>query len=500
MYFDREKFSNVNRKSVLTPEMKAIWDDMGLGVAVVNADGICEYMNPIQQRIDGFSSLPVVGEHITNLYVPHELECIPTMECLRKGEPLLKKSYFYKTTKNYLAGTVSDFFPLFDHGRLDGVIAFTIWTGTTSLAEHRPGSARASGAKAARFEYYTFDSLVGEDEALREVIDEARAASQASSHVMIWGESGTGKELVAQAIHAASTRSEHPLVPVNCAAIPENLLEGILFGTAKGAFTDASDKPGLFEEADGGTLLLDELNSMPMGLQAKLLRVLQEKRVRRLGSRTEVPVDIRVISILNVDPLNAVEQELLRRDLFYRLAVVGIAVPPLRDRRTDIPLLARTFIDRSEHVRTSGPIDIADHVLKVFSEYAWPGNIRELQHVIEGSLALLGEGNLIEERCLPRHFREACAASPAPQPASSISLHRKAAEPVVSAANYFDYQGVRKSSVIPLKNCVQEYEAQCIRNVLRVTGGNVAKAARILEITGAGLRYKIRQLGIEDED
>ncbi|NDV18672.1 AAA domain-containing protein [Pseudodesulfovibrio sp. JC047] len=471
---------------------------MGLGVAVVDANGLCEYMNPIQSLVDGFGRVPVEGQHITDLYVPHDVKCIPTLECLQKGQPLLKKSYFYKTTNNYLASTVSDFFPLFDHGKKDGVIAFTIWTGTTSLVKRHKRSAKGVVPEKSPYEYYTFDSLIGKDAALIEVMNEARTAAQSASPVMIWGESGTGKELFAQAIHAASTRCQHPLVPVNCAAIPENLLEGILFGTAKGAYTDAADKPGLFEEADGGTLLLDELNSMPMGLQAKLLRVLQEKRVRRLGSRTEIPVDVRVISILNVDPLSAVEQNILRRDLFYRLAVVGLSIPSLRQRKRDIPLLARTFIDRSEHRGNSGEIVLDKEVLRVFRDYEWPGNIRELLHVIEGSLALIGDRLSIEWGCLPRHFRDACHNAEAPRKAVCSPV-----APVVTPSaqkTFYDYQTIKRSNVISLKECVQTYEAECIRNVLRVTGGNVAKAARIMELTGAGLRYKIKQLNIEDDE
>jgi len=501
LYFSKEKFFDISRKEVMTPAMTAIWDDMGIGVAVVDADGICEYMNPIQRRADGFSRIMVEGQHITKLYVPYELACIPTIECLRKGKPILKKSYFYKTTNNYLAGTVTDFFPLYDHGKKDGVIAFTIWTGSAPLVDRKSRSKKTASSRQPAYECYTFSDLVGKDASLRDVLDEAKTAAKSSSHVMVWGESGTGKEVFAQAIHAESDRSGQPFIAENCAAIPENLLEAILFGTSKGAYTDASDKPGLFEEANGGTLLLDELNSMPLGLQAKLLRVLQEKRVRRLGSRTEIPVDVRVISILNEAPLDAVGQGILRSDLFYRLAVVGIAVPPLRRRREDIPLLARTFIDRSEQNHSSSPIGIDDDILDMFLNYDWPGNVRELLHVIEGSLALLGGRSSIELACLPRHFREACKAGGGgtpqfPAPTAPVQEMR---ENHSGGHSYFDYQTVTRSSVIPLKGCVQEYEAQCIRNVLRVTGGNVAKAARILQITGAGLRYKIKLLDIEDE-
>lgn len=500
MLFDVSKLYDVSRESVLTPAITAIWDGLGIGVAVVDADGICQYMNAIQRRVDGFSRISVVGRHITSLYVPHELACIPTIECLQKGQPILKKAYWYQTTNNYLASTVTDFFPLFDHGKKDGVIAFTIWMGTTSLVETTRRPAKSPASKGAAYDYYTFESLVGQSRSLVEVIGEARTAARTSSPVMIWGESGTGKEVFAQAIHAESDRRDKPFIPVNCAAIPENLLEGILFGTAKGAYTDAPDKSGLFERADGGTLLLDELNSMPLGLQAKLLRVLQEKRVRRLGSHTEIPVDVRIISILNEAPLHAVEHGVLRRDLFYRLAVVGLAVPPLRLRKDDLTLLARTFIDRSDLCPVPGHIGIADDVIQMFLDYDWPGNIRELLHVIEGSLALLGGRTSIEQACLPRHFRIACQEAAAQQPPASMPPQSLTPEAQQAEQTYFDYRDVKKSSVVPLKSCLQRYEARCIGNVLRVTGGNVAKASRILQVTGAGLRYKMKVLGIADED
>ncbi|WP_419781165.1 sigma-54 interaction domain-containing protein [Maridesulfovibrio sp.] len=498
MYFSREKFHNVSRRSMLTPEMTAIWDDLGLGVAVVDAEGYCEYMNPIQRKVDGFSRIHVEGQHITKLYVPHELDCIPTIECLRESRPILKKSYLYKTTNNYLAGTVSDFFPLYDQGRKDGVLTFTLWTGAVPLGDPNKRS-RRSKTRDKSYSYYTFDSLVGQDDSLREVLAEARTAAMSSSHVMIWGESGTGKEVFAQAIHMESERREKPFIAENCAAIPENLLEAILFGTSKGAYTDAPEKPGLFEEANGGTLLLDELNSMPLGLQAKLLRVLQEKRVRRLGSQKEIPVDVRVISILNEAPLNAVSEGILRSDLFYRLAVVGLAVPPLRERKMDLTVLMRSFISRSEQVKSPGLIGVEPDVVQMFFDYDWPGNVRELLHVIEGSLALLGERTSISVENLPRHFREAHEKSLMTGLSQSETAVPDQENESMLGKNFFDYNSIKRNSVVPLKSCVQQYETECIRNVLRVTGGNVAKAARIMQITGAGLRYKIQQLGIGDD-
>ena len=213
--FNSRQFYNVNRASVLTPQVRAIWDNMCIGVAVVDADGICEYMNPIQRRADGFTRIPVEGQHITSLYVPHEREVIPTMECLQTGKPLLKKAYWYVTSTNFLISTVADFFPLFDHGRKDGVIVFAIWTGNTAhfSESHRPLKPCNADAP---YNYYTFSSIVGRDEALQECIHEARSAATSSSPVMIWGESGTGKELFAQAIHSLP----HLLCPAHAVFLP----------------------------------------------------------------------------------------------------------------------------------------------------------------------------------------------------------------------------------------------------------------------------------------
>ena len=489
MLFGTDTFSNVSRSAVMTASMTAVWDHMSIGVAVVDASGTCVYMNDIQRKVDGFTG-SVVGKHITELYVPNEMDCIPTMECLRRGEPLLRKAYWYKTINNSLFSSVTDFFPLFDRGRKDGVLAFTIWVDSALLTGEAKARTRPP-APSGEDTRYTFESIIGRDPALRGAINDARVAAKSSVPVMIWGENGTGKELFAQALHAASPRRQRPFIAVNCAAIPENLLEGILFGTSKGAYTDAADKPGLFEKADGGTLLLDELNSMPLGLQAKLLRVLQEKKIRRLGAHVEKDVDVRVVSILNEPPLTAVEKGKLRNDLYYRLAVVGISVPPLRERREDIPLLVSAFLQRPEIAE--GVARVSDSVMKLFWEYAWPGNIRELLHVIEGSLALLGDRDLIDEDCLPRQFRDACFGGRSAAPAQPSA--RQDAFPLLD-----DYRDVKRNSVIPLKEKLNAFESRCIRNVLRVTGGNISKAARIMELTGPGLRYKMKQLGISEED
>ena len=485
--FSTHKYQHASLASIMTPENLAIWDNLSIAVAVMNGAGICVFMNKIQRKIDGFEDIEVVGKHVTELYKPNGMLRIPTMECLRTGEPILNKLYVYRTASDRYFESVVDFFPLFNQGRKDGVLTFSCWGNNTAPKNHTSVPAPTTYVMENETRY-TFESIIGSDPALLNAVNDAKAASRSSSNVMIWGESGTGKELFAQAIHAASSRRKRPFVPMNCAAIPENLLEGILFGTVKGAYTGATDSAGLFEKADGGTLLLDELNSMPLGLQAKLLRAIQEKKIRRVGSQTEKAVDVRVISVLNESPLSAVEHGVLRLDLYYRLAVMGIPVPPLRERLEDIPLLIKAFLKKH-----APGVEVSESVMQKFWDWRWPGNIRELLHVIEGSLALLGEGTVIEEDCLPRQFSEACKGmEEAPRAAEALSVQ--------DSLGIDDYRNVKRNSVMPLKEQINIFESRCIRNVLKVTGGNVAKAARIMDLTAPGLRYKMKQLGIGDDD
>ena len=427
------------------------------------------------------------------------------MECLRSGKPLLKKAYWYATSTNFLASTVTDFFPLFDHGQKDGVIAFTIWTGNTAHISETRRPLKFDTDTDQPNSYYTFSDIVGQDAALQECIREARSAAEGSSPVMIWGESGTGKELFAQAIHSASSRASSPFIPVNCAAIPKICWKAFSSAPSRGPIPTPRTNPACLKKPTAA--LCSSTNSIPClsGFRQNCCASFRKKRVRRLGSHTELPVNVRIISILNEHPLRAVEQGLLRRDLFYRLAVVGIAVPPLRKRQGDIPLLVRHVIAHSETAHKKQCVNMDDDVMRLFREYAWPGNIRELAHVIEGSLALLGNGDVITAQNLPRHFREACNQLqglddllPPFQPPQSLPFETAAT--TGENTEYFDYRAVRRSDSISLKTCLREYESCCIRNVLRITGGNVAKAARIMELTPAGLHYRMKVLHITNDE
>ncbi len=255
--------------------------------------------------------------------------------------------------------------------------------------------------------HYDFSHIIGESPAIKKIIEEVKKIANAKSNVLLLGETGTGKELIARAIHYSSNRAEKPFIPINCSAIPENLLESELFGHVRGAFTGAvSSKRGLFEEANGGTVFLDEIGDLPLSLQAKLLRVLEDQEIRPIGSNQSVKVDIRFISATNKDLSQIVREGKFREDLFYRLNVISIVLPPLRERGEDIELLLRYFIERysREHGKEVKGID--ENALRLLKKYHWPGNIRELQNVIERAV-LITEDGIIKSEHLPEGLTEA---------------------------------------------------------------------------------------------
>src|SRR5213080_40779 len=264
-------------------------------------------------------------------------------------------------------------------------------------------------------EHGTFGSMIGNSPEMRKIYQVVEQAAPTSASVLIAGESGTGKELVAQTIHQLSPRATFPFVAINCAAIPETLLESEIFGHEKGAFTGAADRrQGCFELADRGTLFLDEIGEMTPATQVKLLRVLQERKFRRLGGRNEQTVDVRVLAATNIDPLDAVQKGKLREDLYYRLNVFAMKLPPLRERKEDLPLLIQSFINEF-NARNQRSITGVDHqAMRMLEQYGWPGNIRELRNVIERA-TILSAGPFIEPRHLPPMLAEEPPAAQQPQ-------------------------------------------------------------------------------------
>lgn len=337
-------------------------------------------------------------------------------------------------------------------------------------AEERESLRRENRAlKEAIRKEQTFHGILGKSEAIEKVFATIGKVADYKTTVLIQGESGTGKELVARALHDGSPRKNKPFVPLNCGAIPETLLESELFGHKRGAFTDAhADKKGLFAEAHQGTLFLDEIGELPLALQVKLLRVLQEGRMRPLGTAQDQEVDVRVIAATVRDLRREVEENRFREDLFYRLNVLQINVPPLRDRRDDIMLLVEHFIERN-NLRLGTKIrDIDQRTRKLLLNYPWPGNVRELENTIERAV-VLAEGDTITVLDLPERLRE-----PADPVAASLS-----------------------TGELSIKKTSRFMEETLIRRALEKTGGNRTSASKLLEISHRALLYKIKDYGIQ---
>ncbi len=258
---------------------------------------------------------------------------------------------------------------------------------------------------------YTFDSIVGESKQVLKLIEDAKKVARTDSNIIIYGETGSGKELIAQSIHNDSSRKRKKFIAVNCSAVPENLMESIFFGSVKGAFTGAENKKGLFELASGGTIFLDEINSMPLILQAKLLRVIQEGTVRRLGGSEEVKVDSRIISALNMDPFQEVKQGKIRNDLLYRLGVVFIRIPSLRERIDDIEMLTDYFIKMKSRNLGLDEKPVNKMVYYLFMKNEWEGNVRQLEHVIECAIVMSRYSNEINAEHLPAYFLKTSTSS-----------------------------------------------------------------------------------------
>ncbi len=335
--------------------LSVILESISQGVHVVDRHGVTVIYNKAASEIDGLSEREVIGKDVLSVFPSLDRDTSTLLRVLRTGVPELQQQQTFTNYKGKKITTINSTYPIVSGGKVVG--ACEISSDVTGLKEMSErildlgrelrGRRPAGGGGRA---LYTLDDIVGESHVMREVKRTAAQVAQSDAGVMVWGETGTGKELLVQAIHSASPRANSPFVPQNCAAMPESLLEGLFFGTSRGSFTGATDRPGLMEIANGGTLYLDEIDSMPLGLQAKMLRAIQEKKVRRLGDTRERPVDVRFIASTSVQPAQAVKAGLLRADLYYRLSVVEIGLPRLRDRREDIPLLSDHFI----HKRSKG--------------------------------------------------------------------------------------------------------------------------------------------------
>lgn len=453
---------------ILHPDIIPFLDSLSEGVHVVDINGTAKYYNPAMELIEGILPSEALGATLDEIYPDFNPENSTLMNVIKTGEPVISREQRYYNRSGRRIHTLNTTLPLFEDGALVGAIEIARDLRVISDLAEENSKLLARISKPPKKDpvlkkTYSFESLVGKSDVFLKAIDLAKRASRTDSSVLISGVTGTGKEIFAQSIHYEGHRSEKPFIAYNCAAIPEGLLESILFGTVKGAFTGAEDRAGLFEQAGGGTLFLDEINSMSPSLQAKLLRVLQESYLRRVGGNTEIPVDVRIIASSNQSAAELLESGSMRKDLFYRINVINIEIPKLVDRIGDIEYLARHFMAECSSQMQKDVWMISPKVLQIFQSYSWPGNVRELKNVIEASISNVEQGGSIERVHLPPHFE-----------------HRLKSKPI-------------KKNQMSLDEILRQTERKIL---IEMYDGNVSATAKRLGMSRQKLQYRLKIHGI----
>ncbi len=490
----------------------SIFDNFSDGVLVTDDKGVIVYYNRAMSRIDELDPADAVSHKVIDIYDLDDSTSI-IMQCLTKQQPIVDEPIYYRTRMGKFANTIHNVMPIFNSGRLVGSICFV--RDYHSMASTIASMPLPGKDQQFNIESITFKRIIGRNTTFVDAINSARMAAGTPSPVMLFGETGTGKELFARAMHNHSSRSAKKYTPVNCAAIPENLLEGILFGTSKGAFTGSINKAGLFERTSKGTIFLDEVNSMPMGLQSKILRAIQEKKVRRVGALKEIEIDLKIISSVNTAPHIAIADKTLRSDLFYRLGVVFIHIVPLRDRLDDLEILISHFIEKHNPMLYKDVKRVSNKVMNLFKNYQWPGNVRELEHTIEGAMNIIGTGRIIRLKHLQTHFlnwqdkslhrsdeephnsdRVQQESDSAGDFSDKISSVHEPKEKMPDAADPFNNNMHSKTKRINLIKNQSDHEKKIIELSLRSNDGNITKTAMALGISRQLLYYKIKKFKI----
>jgi len=449
------------------------------GIIILDKNFTITFYKAASTDITGFDPDEAIGKNLFEVFPNLDKNNSTFYKVITTGKPVINEVQNYINYKGKSVSIITTTIPVYEDGELVG--AFEIFKDLTNVRDlsdkilmlqnelYSKKSTRISNGT-----HYTIDDIVGESRSMLELKDRIRKIANSGSPVFVYGETGTGKELIVQSIHNLSNRREKPFIAQNCAALPENLLESILFGTVQGSFTGAKDRPGLFELADGGTLFLDEINSMNLELQSKLLRVIQDGVVRRIGSSTTKEVDVRIIAATNVDPNILLEQNLVRRDLFYRLNVIYLHVPPLRERKEDIPLLTKHFIEVFNRKLGKRVKDVTKEVKQNFFENEWLGNVRELENTIESAMNF-ADGDYITLKDLQNYN-------------------------ILGRSPSYMTQIIKEiPQDMGLRSALAEYEKSLIISAIEEAGGNCAKAARALRIPKQTLHGKMKRLGIKTD-
>lgn len=460
------------------------------GITLVDHKGKIVYSVRYNPRFDNESSeYEVLNKNFLEVYHIDKLEESTIYNCLKSGMPIVNQHQTFSDYKGTVLTTQNITIPIIRNGKVLGAIELSKDITTNedvrriSSKYKEPINATLNGTFGNEYNFaqYTFDDIITRHQRFHQDIEKAKLIADSSSPILVYGETGTGKELFVQSIHNYSNRRDKPFIAQNCAAIPETLMETTFFGSVKGAYTEATDTPGIFEMADGGTLFLDEINSMPLNMQAKLLRVLQDGVIRRIGDVKYRKVNVRIVAAMNIDPLEALGKKLLRDDIFYRLSVINFKLLPLRVRSEDILPLSQHFISNYNIRFNKSVTAISKNVEALFLEYEWPGNVRELQHVIEAAMNITTT-NTIGVNHLPIYISEKFTDLQDNPVTDSNSL------------------SISVDNEQPLSEVVEQVEISMIKNALKVCKGNMSKASRLLKISRQTLQYKIDKYQINIEE
>jgi arginine utilization regulatory protein len=433
-------------------------------VIIVDEHGHVVFYDAANLNLLDFVPGEVIGKKITSLYKNLNDNNSTLINVLKTKMPQFSKGQKLETVSGKTVYRDALTLPIAYNGRTIGAIEFSKYTYTKNSIEYITFHSdhkvyRRNNTR------YTINDIITQNKTMLEIKEKLRNIARTDSTVLLYGKTGTGKELMAQSIHNLSKRVNSPFISQNCAAIPANLFESILFGSVKGSYTGAEDRQGLLEAAQGGTLFLDEINSLDPSLQLKLLKAIEEKRCRRVGSTSYINLDVRIIAATNEDPYIAMTKGKIREDLFFRLSVVQIDIPPLCDRRDDIELLTRYFIELYNKKMDIKINNISKKVMNIFKSYDWPGNVRELKNIIEGAYNTSTTGT-IELSDIPERLKKY----------TNISEDKD-----------HEIEVINKT----YKELMDSFEKSIITKALTLANGNITRASKMLKISRQALMYKM---------
>ena len=411
-----------------------------------------------------------------------DMEKSSFVHCIRTGEIVVRKNEAVRDFTGKVLRTDNITIPIIRKGRIMGAVELARDVTTVDPQTPKKDFDKMTEAIKKQRGVITFDSILTRNEEMRRAIEYAKVLAMLPNPTLIYGETGTGKELFAQAMITASGVPRSKVIAENCAAIPENLFESILFGTTRGAYTGAENKKGLFEEADGGILFLDELNAMPYAVQGKLLRVLQDGTFRKLGSNVEKKVNVKIIAAMNIDPDEAIEKNIIRRDLFYRFSSSMIFIPPLGKRPEDLELYLDHFLKEAGQVYGKDVKGYEPELYQLLRDYNWEGNVRELKHLVE-SMVAIAKDDVLRAKDVPEYVYHRVKKGQSEYEKESMALPYKT----------YDFGKMKDFNLI---KALEDSEREIIQEALKYADGNRTKASQLLGIPRPTLIYKMEKLGI----